>query len=146
MNLTNDKILMLVVAFLLGYFANRILKGCRTVEGIDNKEIRLNKWLDNIPEFKCNDLEKIAREKIVATPPAEINDIKYKMGKVMRQEQNTIYYNFVDECFKSGECGLREIPETSGEDGVPLLLYCNNDDTPDDTTDDKMVGDFKYDT
>ena len=29
----NNEVLMLVVAFLLGYFANRMLKGCRLVEG-----------------------------------------------------------------------------------------------------------------
>jgi len=36
MNLKNDEFLMLVVAFLLGYFAHRILKGCRLLEGIEN--------------------------------------------------------------------------------------------------------------
>ena len=41
MNLKNNEFLMLVVAFLLGYFANRILKGCRTVEGIDNEDKKL---------------------------------------------------------------------------------------------------------
>ena len=33
-NFKKDDILMLVVAFLLGYFAHRILKGCQIVEGI----------------------------------------------------------------------------------------------------------------
>jgi len=34
-NFKKDDILMLVVAFLLGYFAHRILKGCQTVEGAE---------------------------------------------------------------------------------------------------------------
>ena len=42
MNLKNDELLMLIVAFLLGYFANRILKGCRTVEGYRTE----HEWMD----------------------------------------------------------------------------------------------------
>ena len=139
MNLKNNEFLMLVVAFLLGYFANRILKGCRTVEGIDNedKEEQLSDWAGN-SEFKCNNLEKIAGGKMVA--PAGINGIKDKIGNAF--PDFTKYYNFVDECINSGGCGLSEIPETSGKDGVPLRLYCNNDD---DEKDDKKKGDFNFD-
>jgi hypothetical protein len=39
MNLKNNEFLMLVVAFLLGYFAHQIMKGCRLVEGAENSGV-----------------------------------------------------------------------------------------------------------
>ena len=46
MNLKNNEFLMLVVAFLLGYFAHRILKGCRLLEGIENGQETVDKCID----------------------------------------------------------------------------------------------------
>ena len=33
MNFKNDRVLMLVVAFFLGFYAHQILKGCNVIEG-----------------------------------------------------------------------------------------------------------------
>ena len=57
MNLKNDEFLMLVVAFLMGYFANRILKGCRLLEGIENEPAMKNKEITKVPEVKVPEVK-----------------------------------------------------------------------------------------
>ena len=39
MNFKNDQVLMLVVAFFLGFYAHQILKGCNVIEGQNNNPI-----------------------------------------------------------------------------------------------------------
>ena len=50
-NFKKDDILMLVVAFLLGYFAHRILKGCQIVEGAENEKNE-KKCVDKLGDYK----------------------------------------------------------------------------------------------
>ena len=75
MNLKNNEFLMLVVAFLLGYFAHRILKGCRLVEGneTDDEIYKCSakfSVLDEINEFKEeNDNDMTGTEKFLQVIP-----------------------------------------------------------------------------
>ena len=39
MNFKNDQVLMLVVAFFLGFYAHQILKGCNVIEGSNTNPI-----------------------------------------------------------------------------------------------------------
>jgi len=61
-NFKKDDILMLVVAFLLGYFAHRILKGCQIVEGADttdngDRSSKWKLWINALDQVNINSSE-----------------------------------------------------------------------------------------
>jgi len=62
MNLKNNEFLMLVVAFLLGYFAHRILKGCQIVEGQSEEKVTCSdKVGDTVKQANTKCIEKISK-------------------------------------------------------------------------------------